>query len=209
MRTFHRNGLAAAILAAFAGSWATPVVAQSALTSPEVIREVQGQLYNLNYAISLTDGRLNPETREAIRKWQENTKRTATGDLTAADLAFLRSARIPVVWGALAWNVRGASGVVWNRPSRSVAEQAALEQCRKNSKGSSCKSLAAANKACGALGFYTGRVRGTQHWGAYARIKPNLGLAVQDALDACRQAAKTPNACGVRITFCADGSHKG
>jgi len=180
----------------------------SALTSPAVIREVQERLYNLNYEIGVFSGRLDADTRTAIRQWQANTQRQVTGDLTSEELEALRNARLPTTWGALAYAARGASSVVWNRPSRQEASSAALLDCRKRSQGTVCKVVTAAETACGALGFYTGRVRSTTYWGAYAIIRPTLGQATDAALAECRQNAKRPEACGIRLAFCADGSHK-
>ncbi|KAB2911882.1 MAG: DUF4189 domain-containing protein [Hyphomicrobiaceae bacterium] len=184
-----------------------PEATDSALTSEAVIREVQQMLYNLNYELASVNGRLTDETRRAIRAWQNNTKRSVTGDLDGAQLAALRSARPPAIWGALAYSARGASGVVWNRPSRMEAERDALLECRKRG-GKGCKVVTAAEKGCGALGFYTGRVGSTQHYGAYASVRPTLGQATDNALSECRRQARKPDACGVRMTFCADGSHK-
>ena len=38
--------------------------------------------------------------------------------------------------------------------------------------------------------------------------RPTLGQATELALSTCREQAKRPEACGVRLTFCADGSHR-
>ncbi len=179
----------------------------SALTSESIIREVQDRLYNLNYQIATRNGRMNDQTREAIRQWQTNVKQPVTGDVSVAQLALLRSARLPTNWGALAYYSKGASSTVWNRPTREIAEQEALAACRKNA-GAPCQVLSVANKICGALGFYNAVVSGRQHWGAYASVRPTLGQATDHALSECRRQAKQPNACGVRTTVCADGSHQ-
>ena len=179
-----------------------------ALTDSSVVREVQERLYNLNYDIASINGRLTDDTRKAIREWQANTGRPQTGDMTMDELVALRNARLPSTWGALAYAARGASSTVWNRHSRQEAVNAALEDCRTRNNGNACKVVSAANNACGALGFYTGRVGSTTHWGAYAIVRPTLGQATELALNECRQQAKSPNGCGIRITFCADGSHK-
>jgi hypothetical protein len=39
-------------------------------------------------------------------------------------------------------------------------------------------------------------------------VRPTLGQAMDMALSECREQAKRPEACGVRLTFCADGSHR-
>lgn len=179
-----------------------------ALTDAGVVREVQEKLYNLNYDISVLNGQMSEETRTAIRQWQTNTQREVTGELSEDELAELRTVRIPTTWGALAYAARGASAVVWNRPSRQEAASAALTDCHSNAGRDNCKVVTAAETACGALGFYTGSVRRTTYWGAFPAIRPTLGQAVDQALTWCRQQAKRPEACGIRLTFCADGSHK-
>lgn len=186
----------------------SPGDTRPALTDATIIREIQERLYNLNYDIYTINGRLTEETRTAIREWQTNTRRQSTGDMTMEELAALRNARLPVVWGALAYAARGASAVVWNRTSRQQAVKDAVADCRSRNQGNDCKVVSAAEKACGALGFYTGNVRSTTHWGAYAIIRPTIGQATAEALKQCREQAKAPEACGIRLTFCADGSHQ-
>jgi len=185
-----------------------PPAPATALADAAVIREVQERLYNLNYEIGVLNGQMTEETRNAIREWQRNVKREPTGALTDEELSQLRSARLPTTWGALAYAARGASAVVWNRPSRQEAVSAALADCHARANRDSCKVATAAGSGCGALGFYTGTVHRTTHWGAYAIVRPTLGQAMDLALSECRAQVKRPEACGIRLTFCADGSHK-
>jgi peptidoglycan hydrolase-like protein with peptidoglycan-binding domain len=186
----------------------SPSVSSNALSDPSVIREVQERLYNLNYDISVLNGQLTDETRKAIRDWQTNTRREPTGQMTEEELIALRNARIPTTWGALAYAARGASAVVWSRPSRREAISAALADCQERAGRYPCKVITASETACGALGFYTGTVRRTTYWGAFAVVRPTLGQATVQALATCREEAKRPEACGIRLTFCADGSHQ-
>ena len=180
----------------------------NALTDSRVVREVQEKLYNLNYDISVLNGQMTEETRTAIRLWQTIVKHEPTGELSEDELAELRGARIPTTWGALAYAAKGASAVVWSRPSRQEAASAALADCHKNAGRDPCKVVTAVETGCGALGFFTGSVRRTTYWGAFPAIKPSLGQAVDQALTWCRQRAQRPEACGIRLTFCADGSHR-
>jgi hypothetical protein len=182
----------------------SPEDTRPALTDASIIREVQERLYNLNYDVGAINGRVTPETRGAIREWQSNIGRTATGDMTMAELILLRQARLPTTWGALAFGERGASAVVWKRESRNDAVNVALSDCRSRNRGKACKVVSAPGTACGALGFYMAG----GGWGAYAVVAPTLGKATGDALNQCRQQGRRPDACGVRITFCADGSHQ-
>jgi len=185
-----------------------PAAPRDALTDAVVIREVQERLYNLNYEIGVLNGQMTEETRNAIRQWQKNVEHEPTGDLTEEELSQLRNARLPTTWGALAYAARGASAVVWNRPSRQEAVSAALADCHARAGRDSCKVVTAAESGCGALGYYMGTVRRATYWGAYAIVRPTLGQAMDLALNECRRQAKTPEACGIRLTFCADGSHK-
>jgi Domain of unknown function (DUF4189) len=183
-----------------------PSAPGTVLADPAVIREVQERRYNLNYEFGVLNGQMTEETRNAIREW--HVKLEATGELNDAELSQLRSPRLPTTWGALAYAAQGASAVVWNRPSRQEAVRAALADCHARAGRDSCKVVTAAGAGCGALGFYMGTVRRTTHWGAYAIVRPTLGQAMDLALSECRGQAKKPEACGIRLTFCADGSHK-
>ena len=187
-----------------------PSSTASVMTNYQTIREVQERLYNLNYKIRTINGQFSQETREAIATWQRNTNRNPTGDMTGDELAYLRTAGVITRWGAIAYEAHGASAVVWNRPSRQDAEREALEECRKRAgrNANNCDVLTGADTQCGALGFYTGSAGGRTHWGVFASIRSTLGQATDHALSECRRQAKVPSACGIRITFCADGSHK-
>jgi peptidoglycan hydrolase-like protein with peptidoglycan-binding domain len=178
----------------------------SALTSQAIIREAQTKLYNLNYSPSRL-GRLDQATRTAIREWQTNNNLPVTGDLDAQHLSLLQNASVPTTWGALAFGPRGAFGTVWNVGSRKAAEDEALKTCRKGSAGDRCQVLAAANTACGAMAHSTGVLSGTRHNNAFSVIRSTLPNATDTAMAQCRQGARVPNACAIRTTFCANGSH--
>ena len=194
-----------------APSSAAPILpgpAGTLVTDPNTIREVQERLYNLNYDIQVVNGQMSQETRTALRDWQTRTQREATGELTDENVEALRSAQVPTVWGALAYAAKGASSVVWSRPSRREAVSAALADCHERAGRDPCKVLSAVEGQCGALGFYMATIRRTTYWAAYGIIRPTLGQATDQALETCRQNAKQPTACGIRLTFCADGSHR-
>lgn len=179
----------------------------SALTSSEIIREVQAKLFNLNYTVGPQNGTLTRETRDAIRRWQSNVGRAQTGDMSAAELEQLRRAKAPTTWGAVAYNVRGGSTAVWGRASRADAEATATTGCR-NLKGGECRVLAAAETGCGSVAHAQGVRGNTRYRDAYAAIRPTLAQAIDSALTECRNQSRVGNNCGIRNTFCADGSHK-
>lgn len=188
---------------------AAPVPPKAALgvSTPEVVREIQMKLYNLNYSVPVRDGRMTPETRNAITQWRINTKRTETGDLTEAEVASLRAATLPRVWGVIGYNTQGGASAHWNVATREQAEFLAMDGCRKLN-GGNCQTVTSANTACGALAFSSGVVGTTRYNGAYVAVRPTLGQATDAALTDCRTKAKVANNCGIRSTMCADGSHK-
>jgi len=179
----------------------------SVLGDATTVREVQERLYNLNYDITVFNGQMNQETRAAIRNWQRVVNHEPTGDMSQDELDLLRSARVPTTWGAVAYAARGAGSVVWSRPSRREAATAALNDCHQRAGRDPCKVMTAAEGECGALGYFMGTVRRTTYWGAFPAIRPTLGQAIDQALTFCRERAQVPEACGIRLSFCANGSH--
>ena len=169
-----------------------PAAPSNALTDSAVVREMQEKLYNLNYDINVLSGQMTEETRNAIRAWQTNVKHEVTGDLSEEEVAELRNARIPTVWGALAYAARGASAVVWNRPSRQEAVSAALADCHTNAGRDNCKVVTAIESQCGALGFYTGSVRRTTFWGAIPCRPSDAGASSRPSAHLVPPAGQAP-----------------
>ena len=182
----------------------------SVLTNYQVIREVQERLYGLNYNIKVINGQLSKETRDAIRAWQQVVQRPITGDMNQEQLDYLRGANTITVWGAIAFEARGAYGMVWNRTSRQDAENDALAECRKHAaaNASACDPFTLIEKQCGALSYYAGTAGGRNHWGSFVVRRPTIEDAQRDAVEECRRQAKVPRTCQLRVSFCADGSHK-
>ncbi|MEL6373195.1 MAG: DUF4189 domain-containing protein [Pseudomonadota bacterium] len=182
---------------------------QGGLNDPTTISRVQNILFNLNYSVKRFDGQFDKSTRDALRDWQRTTKQPATGRLSQANFNRLQRARIPKVWGALAYNAKGASGVVWKEGDRRTAMNKALSACKRRSKKNRrCNVLTAANDACGALAFYFNKTSSNTYFGSYAAIRPTLGQAITSSLQSCAKSPRSGNKCGIRITFCANGSHK-
>lgn len=182
----------------------------SVLTSYAVIREVQERLYALNYAIKVVNGQLSKETREAISAWQQVVRRPITGDMTAEDLDYLRQAEPITKWGAIAFEASGAYGYVWARSARQDAEADAMAECRKQAKqnANACQVFTLGNTQCGSMSWYRGVVGGRQYWGSFVVRRATFDEAQRDVMEECRRQGKAPTTCQVRITFCADGSHR-
>ena len=108
-------------------------------------------------------------------------------------------------WAAIAFAARGAWGAVWQKATRDEAESRALALCASNG-GRDCK--VASTTKCGAMSFYTTRIRRTRYWGAYTAEGATLGQAIDAASQRCKSEGRSPSDCNIRASFCADGSHK-
>ena len=176
------------------------------LTS-DMIRDVQAKLYNLNYEVSPIDGRMNAATRTALSQWRTRVNSTATGDLTQQEVTALRAVAAPKTWGAIGYNPNGGASTHWNVDDRQKAEALAMAGCKKLN-GGNCNTITAPNTVCGAMSHATGVVGNTRYNSAFAIVRQTLGQATDIALTECRAKAKVPNNCAIRVTMCADGSHK-
>jgi peptidoglycan hydrolase-like protein with peptidoglycan-binding domain len=178
-------------------------------TDPEVVRQVQIRLYNLNYQLQRQDGVWDAATRKAVGEWQQRTKRESTGILTRDEWQALQNARIPAVWGAVAYTANGTVGRSWNRASRLEAEQDAIGECQKRAgRRAKCDTLAAADAACLAVATYRARSGETIYYGARVSLQPTLAQAISNALQQCQDAPRSRDTCANRISICANGSHQ-
>jgi peptidoglycan hydrolase-like protein with peptidoglycan-binding domain len=174
--------------------------------TPEVVREVQQKLYDLNYGISKIDGVMSDETRVAIRRLQAALVQSPTGKLTGAQLAVLRLAKAPTMWGALAWD-RQQTSVAFQLPDRATAEREAKAQCKKKT-GRDCQVTTVATSGCVAFAASEGRIENMLYRATGIGRAADLEKARESAQLECRGISKTPNLCRVRQDVCADGSHK-
>jgi peptidoglycan hydrolase-like protein with peptidoglycan-binding domain len=174
--------------------------------TPEVVREVQQKLYDLNYGISKIDGVMSDETTVAIRRLQAALIQRATGKLTGAQLAVLRLAKAPTVWGALAWDGQQTS-VAFQLPDRATAERDAKAQCKRKT-GKDCQVTTVATSGCVAFAASEGRIENMLYRATGIGRAADLEKARESAQLECRGISKTPNLCRVRQDVCADGSHK-
>ena len=108
-------------------------------------------------------------------------------------------------WAAIGFAARGAWVAVWQKTTRDEAEARALTLCVNNG-GRGCK-ISSTTK-CGAMAFYTTRIRRTRYWGAYTAEGATLGQAIDAASARCRKEGRSAADCNIRASFCADGSHK-
>lgn len=197
----------------------TPVVAQGAqppalaplpalgaktvLKTAATITEVQELLYNFNYNPGATRGVLNDETRRAISRWQKTVKLPETGDMTSEQLVRLQRGQKITTWGAIGYSWTGATGAVWLRPTRKDAEDEARRLCEEGA-GRQCSVVAFTKTNCGVAVHAPGEQRRSN---AYANWASSIADARDNVMGQCIRSAASADACVVRKTVCADGSH--
>ncbi len=193
------------------GANGTPVVSpqptripdSTPIRSPELIREAQGWLYNLNYPISRADGRLGPETKRALAMYHKNVKLPWGQELTYGTLRRMRKAKLPTKWAAVAYSSRGTYKAVWNVFTRREAERRVLAPCRRKA-GKKCRLLTAADSSCISVAHYKGR-----RWqGSFAVLRGKLEDARALAMRNCIENRKETSPCRIIVSVCGDGSHK-
>jgi hypothetical protein len=186
-----------------------PLMAGSVLRSPQAIAEVQTLLYNQGFSIPVQRGQLDDTTRESIRRFQANTRRPITGDVTEADLQALRQLPLPTVWGAISYSWNGSSGAVWQRPDRAAAEADARKLCE-DSGGQRCRVFALHTAICGAVVQSPGPDPSLEN-GTFIAVtasRTSAQSAADTGIAECRTRSQSPNACTLRNSFCANGAHQ-
>src|ERR1700761_3389101 len=98
------------VVSFFAGWIVLPAVAlaQKELPppAPELVKEIQSRLFDLNYVV-WPDGNWDDRTRAAIQGWHRNTNRPISDAMSDDDVAYLRTASPPKVWGGVAYDSKG------------------------------------------------------------------------------------------------------
>ena len=201
MRNLVRRTATAALLAV--GFQAQIAVAEDIVTDPDLIRQAQEIMYNLNYDFGVPDGVNGPPTREVIRTLQKKLGHPVTGDLTERLLKQLKEQKIPTTWGAVSGAVDGGWGAVWNYKTRKAAERKAADLCKAKSK-KKCRVLAIYDRQCAAAYHWDGKKK----WGWRGSSGNSMQIAKRDALADCRANRSEAVPCKLMTAICADGSHK-
>ena len=191
--------LAAALIV---GGATSNIATAAGISDPDLVRQAQELLYNLNYDVGEINGQMTEETKAAILKYQQNTDREQTGELTVEILLALKDATPPSRWGALSAALDGGWGAAWNYGSRGEAEEEALKHCRKNS-DQKCDVLAIHTDACIAAYHWSTDER----WGWRMRTGASVDKAKLNALQDCHKYREGEAECNLMAAICADGRH--
>lgn len=185
-----------------AGISSSNTVYAEGVTDPDLVRQAQEMLYNLNYDVGPVDGEMTEKTRAAILKYQQNTETEETGVLTVDVLLALKDATPPSTWGAISAGLDGGWGASWNYGNRREAEEEATKHCKKNSK-EECGVLAVHSNNCMAAYHWNSEKR----WGWRMRSGTTIDKAKLNALGDCHKYREDGAKCDLMTAVCADGRH--
>jgi peptidoglycan hydrolase-like protein with peptidoglycan-binding domain len=126
------------------------------ITDPDLIRQAQDILYNLNFDVGEVNGQVTEATRQAIIAYQRIKGVEQTGILTVELLLELRDEKIPDSWGAIAASVDSTWGATWGYSNRAEAERDAKSECTKRTE-TQCNVVAFYGDSCLALYHWDGK----------------------------------------------------
>lgn len=188
---------------------------QANLTTDEVLA-IQHKLFEYGYSmVGIPDGKIGPNTREAISKWQERKGLAVTGVLTREEADFLISLDFPTgwLWGALSASTDDAYQAYWNYSSGVAAYKDALVGCR-NRSNSPQKCAVVAGFADEDGPSWLAAVRCNQDEGAVKRVgiaitsSPSRERAIENAFNAEIMEGYYRGNCWLLALIAADGSHE-
>lgn len=117
-------------------SIAPPAKAQEASLTYDEIWKIQEKLFELGFPkVGFPDGKIGPNTREAIRRWQARNNLDMTGILVREAADYLLDLPMPtgMTWGSVSASTDAGYGVNWNYSSGLESYKSALSRCQNNS----------------------------------------------------------------------------
>ena len=170
--------------------------------TPDLVQRVQQRLFDFGFIIPTNDGRLTPETVQAVIDFQKSSGLPATGQLTKLTVQKIDATEAPYPWVALAFDGYG-NHILVNGLTRRGAEADAVSGFRRKSRGD-YRVASAAYPNC--VGFATTRYGGrrTRYTQAFSSAGNSDAEARNNALAYCDR-EKGGGTCQVRDSLCAAG----
>jgi hypothetical protein len=178
---------------ALAATFGSTVGATAQANEAAVVRK----LYDLGYP---TDQAF------AVQRWRADTRRTATGPLTAEERAALLAQPDPEHLAAMVGNPFTGMGLAVKHKLRAEAEQEAIRLCKAQGGGSSCtRPLVTRADQCVAIVGYQVTINRRPHYRTSVAVSGDVTRSLAAANDACPAGASHPELCRPLLTYCGDG----
>jgi hypothetical protein len=173
--------------------------------TPDLVQRVQQRFYDFGFYIPQIDGRLNPETTQAVIDFQKWAGLPATGQLTKFTVEKIDSTSAPSPWVAVAFDGFGTESML-SGPTRLVAEADAASDLRRKSR-SNYRVVSVAYPNCIALATTRYRSRRTTFGEAFTGAGTSEAAAGNNALDYCTR-QKGGGSCQIRSALCPAGNEQ-
>jgi peptidoglycan hydrolase-like protein with peptidoglycan-binding domain len=170
--------------------------------TPDLVQRVQQRFYDFGFYMPQIDGRLNPETAQALIDFQKWARLPSTGQLTKLTVEKIDSMSAPSPWVAAAFDGFGNQSMV-SGATRLVAEADAVSDLRRKSRND-YRVVSVANPNCIALATTRYRSRRTTFGQAFAGAGTSEAAAGNNASDYCNR-QKGGGSCQIRNALCPTG----
>jgi hypothetical protein len=184
---------------------------QPATPSPELVKEIQTRLFDLNYVV-WPDGNWDDRTQAAIKSWHRITNRPGSNVMSDDDVAYLRTAKPFKTWGGVVYDSKGHYRLFTNEATRKELVDKEISYCQQGFDPKQCRldlllNTTMADSACTAISHAEWKDNDgkTTHFNGSTVRRDNIKLASDDAVNEC---AKTnpKDSCKLVAAVCADGS---
>lgn len=167
--------------------------------TPDLVQRVQQRLYDFGLYVPQIDGRLNPETTQAVIDFQKWAGLSVTGQLTKLTVEKIDSTPAPSTWVAVAFDAFGTESMLTG-PTRLVAEADAASDLRRKSRHD-YHVVSVSDPNCIALATTRYRSRHTTFAQAFTGAGTSEAAAGNNALEYCNR-QKGGGSCQVRSALC-------
>lgn len=177
--------------------------------APELVKEIQSRLFDLNYVV-WPDGNWDDRTKAAVKGWHQTTNRPISDAMSDDDVAYLRTASPPKVWGGVVYDSKGRYRLFTNEATRKELVDKEMSYCQRGFDPKQCRldlilHTTMGGNDCTGVSHAEWAEGKTTHFSTSTARRANIKLASDDAVNAC--AKTTPrDSCKLLAAVCADGS---
>jgi hypothetical protein len=182
---------------------------QPAPPSPELVKEIQSRLFDLNYLV-WPDGNWDDRTQAAIKSWHQVTHRPVSTVMSDDDVAYLRTATPYKAWGGAVYDSKGRYRLFTNETSRKALVDKQISYCQQGFDPKQCRldlilKTSIADTACIGISHAEWKEDKTTNLTTSTASRPNIKAASDDAVNECAKSAPRDQ-CKLLAAVCADGS---
>jgi peptidoglycan hydrolase-like protein with peptidoglycan-binding domain len=202
--------LIVSLTASFVAAASLPAGARAeAPPAPELVKEIQSRLFDLGYIV-WPDGNWDDRTKAAVKAFHQLANRPGSDEMSADDVAYLRTPSPNKVWGGVVYDSKGHYRFFTNEASRKELVDKEISYCKQGYEASRCQldlilSTQMANKGCIGISHVEWKDEKGNHFSTAAARAADIKIASDHAINECAKAGPRES-CILYAAACADGS---